>query len=447
LARLFGTDGIRGVANLELTAELATNLGTAAVQTLAIGLTNKPVAVIGRDTRASGEFLEAALAAGMAAAGATVIRIGVAPTPEVAYLIEALNADLGAVISASHNPMPDNGIKFFAAGGRKLPDSLEDAIEDRLKQLNQLPTGAQVGRIIDNPMASSNYIDHLVESLDINLSGIKVVVDCANGAAHHTAPAAYRKAGAEVIAIHAGPNGLNINENCGSTHLTDLIAAVKANNADLGIGHDGDADRCLAVASDGSVIDGDQILAILALAMKENNKLVNNHVVITVMANLGLKNFLQSAGIDVIETPVGDRYVLSAMEVGGYNLGGEQSGHVILADYATTGDGTLTALHLMQRMKQTGLSLSKLAGVVKKLPQVLLNVADVDRNLGVSHPKVLAEVDRLRDELGDAGRILLRPSGTEPLVRVMVEAPTDEQATAVAKALVEVVREVATIKP
>lgn len=445
MARLFGTDGIRGVANLDLTAELATNLGTAAVQVLAVGISHKPVAVIGRDTRASGEFLEAALAAGMAAAGATVIRIGVAPTPEVAYLIDALNADLGAVISASHNPMPDNGIKFFAAGGRKLPDSLEDAIEDRLKNLNPVPTGNDVGRIIDNPMASSNYIDHLVDSLNVDLSGIKVVVDCANGAAHHTAPAAYRKAGAEVITIHAEPDGLNINENCGSTHLADLIAAVKQHGADLGIGHDGDADRCLAVAKDGSVIDGDQILAILALAMKENQTLVNNHVVVTVMANLGLKQFLQANDIEVIETPVGDRYVLSAMEVGGYNLGGEQSGHIILADFATTGDGTLTALHLMQRMKQTGISLAKLAGVMNKLPQILINVSGVDRNIGVSHPKILAEVDRLRAELGDAGRILLRPSGTEPVVRVMVEAPTDQRANDVAQALVAVVREVAAI--
>ena len=443
MARLFGTDGIRGVANLDLTAELATNLGTAAVQVLAVGLSNQPVAVIGRDTRASGEFLEAALAAGMAAAGAKVIRIGVAPTPEVAYLIDALGADLGAVISASHNPMPDNGIKFFAAGGRKLPDSLEDAIEDRLRNLKPLPTAGAVGRIIDNPVASSNYVDYLVDSLSTDLAGIKVVVDCANGAAYHTAPAAYRKAGAEVLAIHAEPDGLNINQDCGSTHLADLIAAVKSHDADLGVAHDGDADRCLAVAKDGSVIDGDQILAILAPAMKENQTLVNNHVVITVMANLGLKNYLQSAGIEVIETPVGDRHVLSAMEVGGYNLGGEQSGHIILADYATTGDGTLTALHLMQRMKQTGLSLSKLAQVMKKLPQVLINVSGVDRNLGVSHPKILAEVDRLRDQLGDAGRILLRPSGTEPVVRVMVEAPTDQQAAEVAQALTAVVREVA----
>ena len=445
MARLFGTDGVRGVANLDLTAELAVKLGTAAVEVLAVGLDHQPVAVIGRDTRASGEFLEAALAAGMAAAGAKVIRIGIAPTPEVAYLIEALNADLGAVISASHNPMPDNGIKFFASGGRKLPDSLEDAIEDRLQTPKPLPTGAKVGRIIDNPMASGNYISHLVESLSIDLSGIKVVVDCANGAAHHTAPAAYKKAGAEVIAIHASPDGLNINQDCGSTHLADLIAAVKEHDADLGIAHDGDADRCLAIAKDGSEIDGDQILAILALAMKESGKLVNNHVVITVIANLGLKQFLQNSDIEVIETPVGDRYVLSAMEVGGYNLGGEQSGHLILADYAATGDGTLTALHLMQRMKQTGLPLAKLAAVVHKLPQVLINVSGVDRNLGVSHPAVLAEVDRLRAQLGESGRILLRPSGTEHLVRVMVEAPTDNEANAVAQALVAVVRKVAAL--
>lgn len=445
MARLFGTDGVRGVANLDLTAGLAVKLGTAAVEVLAVGLDHQPVAVIGRDTRASGEFLEAALAAGMAAAGAKVIRIGIAPTPEVAYLIEALNADLGAVISASHNPMSDNGIKFFASGGRKLPDSLEDAIEDRLQTPKPLPTGTKVGRIIDNPMASGSYISHLVESLSIDLSGIKVVVDCANGAAHHTAPAAYKKAGAEVIAIHASPDGLNINQDCGSTHLADLIAAVKEHDADLGIAHDGDADRCLAVAKDGSEIDGDQILAILALAMKESGKLVNNHVVITVMANLGLKQFLQNSDIEVIETPVGDRYVLSAMEVGGYNLGGEQSGHLILADHATTGDGTLTALHLMQRMKQTGLPLVKLAAVVHKLPQVLINVLGVDRNLGVSHPAVLTEVDRLRVQLGESGRILLRPSGTEPLVRVMVEAPTDNEANAVAQALVAVVRKVAAL--
>lgn len=445
MSRLFGTDGVRGVANKDLTAELTLSLGSAAVRVLAAGLDHKPVAIIGRDTRASGEFLEDALAAGMAAAGATVIKVGIAPTPEVAYLVDALKADLGAVISASHNPMPDNGIKFFAAGGRKLADSIEDAIEDALTGEFAAPIGKEIGRIVDNSAATSNYINHLLGSLDTRLDGIKVVVDTANGAAFNTAPNAYRQAGATVFEIHSQPDGLNINDNCGSTHMQDLVAEVKKVGADLGIAHDGDADRCLAVDADGNLIDGDQILAILAIAMQESGKLVNNTMVITVMSNLGLRIAMKEYGINLIETPVGDRHVLSAIEVGGYNLGGEQSGHVILADSATTGDGTLTALHLMQRMKQSSRTLSELAAVMQRMPQVLINVSNVDRNLAASHPVILKAVDEQRDLLGAQGRILLRPSGTEPVVRVMVEAKTQDQANSIAERLVAVVREVAAL--
>jgi phosphoglucosamine mutase len=442
--RLFGTDGVRGVANQELTAELVLELAVAAAHVLGEAGAfegHRPLAVVGRDPRASGEFLEAAVVAGLASAGVDVLRLGVLPTPAVAYLTAELKADLGVMLSASHNPMPDNGIKFFARGGHKLADELEDAIEARLLEEWQRPIGAGVGRVHEFSEASDRYVDYVVSTVPNRLDGLKVVVDCANGAASFAAPEALRRAGATVIAVGCEPDGLNINEGCGSTHLDLLSAAVVANGADLGVAHDGDADRCLAVAADGSVIDGDQILAILAIAMNESGRLAEGTVVATVMSNLGFRLGMEAAGIKVVETAVGDRYVLEAMRADGYTVGGEQSGHVILLDYATTGDGILTALQLLARVAATKQSLTELAAVMHRLPQVLINVTDVDRTRAETDVELLAAVERASDDLGGSGRVLLRPSGTEPVVRVMVEAATREKADAVAGELARVVRE------
>jgi phosphoglucosamine mutase len=442
--RLFGTDGVRGVANQELTAELVLELAVAAAHVLGEAGAfegHRPLAVVGRDPRASGEFLEAAVVAGLASAGVDVLRLGVLPTPAVAYLTAELKADLGVMLSASHNPMPDNGIKFFARGGHKLADELEDAIEARLLEEWQRPIGAGVGRVHEFSEASDRYVDYVVSTVPNRLDGLKVVVDCANGAASFAAPEALRRAGATVIAVGCEPDGLNINEGCGSTHLDLLSAAVVANGADLGVAHDGDADRCLAVAADGSVIDGDQILAILAIAMNESGRLAEGTVVATVMSNLGFRLGMEAAGIKVVETAVGDRYVLEAMRADGYTVGGEQSGHVILLDYATTGDGILTALQLLARVAATKQSLTELAAVMHRLPQVLINVTDVDRTRAETDVVLLAAVERASDDLGGSGRVLLRPSGTEPVVRVMVEAATREKADAVAGELARVVRE------
>jgi phosphoglucosamine mutase len=442
--RLFGTDGVRGVANQELTAELALELAVAAAHVLGEAGAfegHRPLAVVGRDPRASGEFLEAAVVAGLASAGVDVLRLGVLPTPAVAYLTADLKADLGVMLSASHNPMPDNGIKFFARGGHKLADELEDAIEARLLEEWQRPIGAGVGRVRDYPEATDRYVDYVVSTVPNRLDGLKVVVDCANGAASFAAPEALRRAGATVIAVGCEPDGLNINEGCGSTHLDLLSAAVVANGADVGVAHDGDADRCLAVAADGSVIDGDQILAILSIAMHEAGRLAQGTVVATVMSNLGFRLGMEAAGIKVVETAVGDRYVLEAMRADGYTVGGEQSGHVILLDYATTGDGILTALQLLARITKTKQSVIELAAVMHRLPQVLINVTDVDRTRAETDVELLAAIERASIDLGPSGRILLRPSGTEPVVRVMVEAATRDKADAVADELARVVRE------
>ena len=442
--RLFGTDGVRGVANQELTAELALELAVAAAHVLGEAGAfegHRPLAVVGRDPRASGEFLEAAVVAGLASAGVDVLRLGVLPTPAVAYLTAELKADLGVMLSASHNPMPDNGIKFFARGGHKLADELEDAIEARLLEEWQRPIGAGVGRVHEYTEATDRYVDHVVATVPNRLDGLKVVVDCANGAASFAAPEALRRAGATVIAVGCEPDGLNINEGCGSTHLELLSAAVVANGADVGVAHDGDADRCLAVAADGSVVDGDQILAILSIAMNESGRLAQGTVVATVMSNLGFRLGMEAAGIKVVETAVGDRYVLEAMRADGYTVGGEQSGHVILLDYATTGDGILTALHLLARIAATKQSLTELAAVMHRLPQVLINVTDVDRTRAETDAELLAAVERASIDLGATGRVLLRPSGTEPVVRVMVEAATRDKADAVADQLARVVRE------
>lgn len=445
MARLFGTDGVRGVANSELTAELALDLSVAAAHILGEAgafAGHRPLAVVGRDPRASGEFLEAAVVAGLASAGIDVVRLGVLPTPGVAFLVNELEADLGVMISASHNPMPDNGIKFFSKGGVKLDDYLEDAIEARMGETWTRPTGSAVGRIRNDLGAVEAYVAHLVGSLgeDASLQGLKIVIDCANGAASTTALEAFAAQGAQIIPIHAEPDGLNINDNCGSTHLGDLIARVRSEGADMGIALDGDADRCLAVDHEGTVVDGDHILAILAVAMKDEHRLHSDTLVATVMSNLGLINAMREHGIRVDQTKVGDRYVLESMNANGFALGGEQSGHVIIAEFANTGDGTLTGLHLAARMVATGKSLKELASIMTVLPQVIINVRGVDKLRAGIDNHVQRAVAAAARELGDTGRVLLRPSGTEPVVRVMVEAPTDEQARRIADDLAETVR-------
>ncbi len=442
MGRLFGTDGVRGLANRDLTAELSLDLAVAAAHVLGdVGAFSghRPRAVVGRDSRVSGEFLEAAVVAGLASAGVDVILLGVTPTPAVAFLTDKLECDLGVMLSASHNPMPDNGIKFFARGGHKLDDVIEDAVEARMGEEWDRPLGGDVGRVVVEADAAVLYEEMLLASTPHRLDGIKVVVDCANGAASFIAPDVYERAGAHVIAIHAQPDGLNINDNCGSTHLGDLQAAVREHKADLGIAHDGDADRCLAVDADGNEIDGDHILAILAIAMRDAGTLTKNTVVATVMANLGFKIAMQAHNITVIETGVGDRYVLEAMKADGLALGGEQSGHVVMLEHATTGDGLLTALHLMARMAQTKESLAQLAARVEKLPQVLVNVRGVDKAALASNAVIAAAVTAAEGELGATGRVLLRSSGTEPVIRVMVEAPSQELAQHITDQLAAVV--------
>jgi phosphoglucosamine mutase len=446
MGRLFGTDGVRGVANEALTPELALDLALAAARVLSEAgefSGHKPYALVGRDPRASGEFLEAAVVAGLASAGVDVVRLGVLPTPGVAYLTGSTGADFGVMLSASHNPMPDNGIKFFARGGTKLDDALEDAIEGRLGERWVRPTGAAVGRVREDPDLGESYIAHLVGSLErpVSLDGITVVVDCANGAAYQTGPAAFESQGAKVIRIHAEPDGTNINLNAGSTHMDALRSAVLEHGADLGIALDGDADRCLAVDATGRTVDGDQVLAVLAGALKESGQLVDDTVVATVMSNLGFFRAMESAGITVEQTRVGDRYVLESMHANGFTLGGEQSGHVVLLKYATTGDGVLTGLHLMSRMAETGRSLADLASVMVRLPQVLVNVPGVDKARADTDPVLAAAVQAASTALGRTGRVLLRPSGTESLVRVMVEAETLDRADEVAQRLADVVRE------
>ncbi len=448
MGRLFGTDGVRGVANADLTAELALGLSVAAAHVLAEAGTfegHRPVAVVGRDPRASGEFLEAAVVAGLASAGVDVLRVGVLPTPAVAYLTGVLGADLGVMLSASHNAMPDNGIKFFARGGHKLADELEDRIEQTYRahasgEPWDRPTGAGVGRVRDYDQGFDNYVAHLIGVLPNRLDGLKVVIDGAHGAAARVSPEAFARAGAEVVTIGTEPDGLNINHECGSTHLAKLRTAVVEHGADLGVAHDGDADRCLAVDANGEEIDGDQILAVLALAMREADTLRKNTVVATVMSNLGFKLAMEREGVQLVQTAVGDRYVLEEMKANGFALGGEQSGHVIVLDHATTGDGTLTGLMLAARVAATGRSLAELAGVMERLPQVLINVRDVDKSRVGTSEELAEAVNAAERELGTTGRVLLRSSGTEPLVRVMVEAADIEQARTVAEHLADVVK-------
>jgi phosphoglucosamine mutase len=498
MGRLFGTDGVRGVAGDDLTGHLAMDLAIAAAEVLhetgvfdrARAEGRRPVAVVGRDPRASGEFLESAVVAGLAGVGVDVLRLGVIPTPAVAFLTADKSADLGVMLSASHNPAKDNGIKLFARGGFKLPDAAEDEIEARLGQPGRAvsgPPGGGFGRVSDDGDSRERYLAHLLASLPAPglpgaaeparpgtagspseparpgtagspseparpgtaappseparpLAGLRIVVDCAHGAASEVAPSLLRRAGAEVTAIGAEPDGENINEGCGSTHLDVLRAAVVEQRADAGIAHDGDADRCLAVDAGGQVIDGDQIMAVLALGLKASGRLAHNTVVATVMSNLGFRLAMKDTGIAVVETAVGDRYVLEAMRAGSYVFGGEQSGHIIMLDHATTGDGLLTALHLLAAVAREQVPLADLAKVMTRYPQVLVNVAGVDKTRVASSPEVAAQVAAATAELGRSGRILVRPSGTEPTVRVMVEAVDPERARHLADRLASVIR-------
>ncbi len=441
MGRLFGTDGVRGVANRELTAELALALGAAAARRLArSGGPGRRVAVIGRDPRASGEMLEAAVIAGLTSQGVDALRVRVLPTPAVAYLTGAYDADFGVMISASHNPMPDNGIKIFGPGGHKLDDDTEDQIEELVAAGPGLrPIGAGIGRLVDAEDADDRYLRHLSKACTLRLDGLTVVVDCAHGAAASVAPRGYRAAGARVIAINADPDGLNINDNCGSTHLDSLKAAVVEHRADLGLAHDGDADRCLAIDANGELVDGDAIMVVLALAMREAGELASNTLVTTVMSNLGLHLAMRSAGITVRTTGVGDRYVLEELRAGDYSLGGEQSGHIVMPAVGSTGDGIVTGLRLMNRMVQTGSSLADLASAMRALPQVLINVKVADKATAAAAPSVRTAVEKAEAELGDTGRILLRPSGTEPMIRVMVEAPEEGVAQRIATRVAEAV--------
>jgi phosphoglucosamine mutase len=441
---LFGTDGIRGLANGEtLTAEIAVDVAVAAAHILVESSSNKgkrPRAIVGQDSRASGEFLEAAVAAGLASAGVDVYRVGVLPTPAIAFLVAETGADLGVMISASHNPMPDNGIKLFSRGGGKLDDSIEAAIEKRMGEPWTRPTGRNVGRITFDETAHDRYLSHLLASVSTPLKGLKIVVDCANGASSLVGPQAYEKAGATVVAIHHTPDGWNINENCGSTHLEDLQARVVKEGADFGIAHDGDADRCLAVDAQGNVIDGDAIMTILARGFKERGALKSNTIVGTVMSNLGFMHAMKESGIDVITTAVGDRYVLEKMLEGNFSLGGEQSGHLIMREFANTGDGILTALQLAQEVVRTKKSLADLASAMKRFPQVLINVPNVAKEKLSTSQAITTAVSEAEASLGDAGRVLLRASGTEPLIRVMVEASSDNLAQEIAASLAAVVK-------
>ncbi len=448
MARLFGTDGVRGLANVDITAELALGLSVSAARVLgqaAREAGRRPKAVVGRDPRASGEFLQSAVIAGLASAGVDVHDVGVLPTPAIAFLTADMDAHFGVMLSASHNAMPDNGIKFFAAGGHKLPDVVEDEIAEGLDVAWERPTGAEVGRVHRNRAGQARYVAHLLAALPNRLDGLHVVIDAAHGAASAVSPEVFRLAGAEVDEIGAEPDGLNINDGYGSTHLEHLRTAVLARGADLGIGHDGDADRCLAIDGEGRVVDGDQIMAILAVALKERGRLRHDTLVATVMSNLGLLQAMEREGVAVTQTAVGDRYVLEALRASGHSLGGEQSGHVILMDHATTGDGVLTGLLLSARVAETGRDLADLASVMTRLPQVLVNVKGVDKGRADTDPTLQEAVEKESAALEGRGRILLRKSGTEPLVRVMVEAPEHDEAREVAERLVRVVKESLTL--
>ena len=425
MGKFFGTDGVRGIANKGLTPELAFKLGWAA--TTYFGRDHeKPVIVIGRDTRISGLMLEAALSAGICSAGGQAIVLGIVPTPTVAYLAGQLNAQAGVVISASHNPYPDNGIKFFAVNGYKLSDAVEVELEELVlvcREDIERPVGAKVGTIVYHHDWLKQYIDYLVSTIAIDFKDIKMVVDCANGASYEVAPVVYRRLGAEVIVINDQPTGININDNCGSTHMQQLQTAVIEHKANFSISHDGDADRCLVVDERGEIIDGDQMMVICALDLMAQNKLKDNTLVATVMSNIGLYKAIKKAGGTVEVAAVGDRYVLELMQEKSFMLGGEQSGHVIFAEYSTTGDGVLTALQVIAALKKSGKSMSELASVMNRYPQLLVNVHVASKDGWEQNEAISQAISQGESELGEDSRILVRPSGTEQLIRVMAEGP------------------------
>ena len=444
MGRLFGTDGVRGVANKELTPELAFRLGRAATAFFGEETHCQPVVVIGRDTRISGQMLEAALAAGICSAGGKAILAGVVPTPAVAYLTRKLNAQAGVVISASHNPYPDNGIKFFAGTGYKLPDAVEEKLEDLVLQATDelaRPTAEGVGTIEYRHDLIKEYIDYAVSTVGDSFSGLKIVVDCSNGAAFEVAPAVLKSLGAEVVVINDSPNGININKDCGSTHMAGLQQAVIDHQADIGIAHDGDADRCLAVDETGALVDGDQIMVICALELLKQSQLKDNTLVTTVMSNIGLHQAIKKAGGRLEITPVGDRYVLENMREYGYTLGGEQSGHIIFNEYSTTGDGLITALQLIWSIHKSGKKLSELAGLMTRYPQLLVNVRVQSKEGWQDNQVIDAAIKAGEAELGESGRILVRPSGTEPLIRVMAEGPTLPQLEKLVHGIADVIKQ------
>ena len=449
MGRLFGTDGVRGLANGDLTAQLALELAQAAASVLTHGRHAdelkakgiRPRAVIGRDPRVSGQFLSSAVAAGLASSGIDVLDAGVIPTPAIALLVRDAGLDFGVMVSASHNLAPDNGIKFFSYGGTKLPDEVEDRIQEALGTQPLRPTGSGVGRISRFSDAEDRYALALLKSVPVSLKGLHVVIDCAHGAAAGVSPRVFKDAGAEVTVLGNEPDGLNINQGYGSTHPELLQEAVVELGADLGIAHDGDADRTLAVDHTGRLIDGDRIMAILALARKQRGELTGDGIVATVMSNLGLHRLMEQHGIAIHQTKVGDRYVLEELELSGLTLGGEQSGHIILSEYQTTGDGILTGLQLAAEVVRSGKPLAELADQMTVFPQVLLNVSGVDHKKLDANSAIVDAVAQAEALLGDTGRVLLRPSGTEPLVRVMVEALDKEQAKSIADSIAQVVRE------
>ncbi|MEW6622749.1 MAG: phosphoglucosamine mutase [Bacillota bacterium] len=439
MAKLFGTDGVRGVANRQLTAELAYKLGRAGAYVLASQVQDrKPVILIGRDTRISGHMLEGALTAGICSVGGNAVRLGVIPTPAVAYLTRALGADAGAMISASHNPVEDNGIKYFSSTGYKLPDAIEVEIEALVAGAEDsmpFPVGKELGLAKDFDAALERYVEFAKNTVDMRLDGVKVVVDCAHGAAYEAAPRALRELGAEVVAIYNQPDGTNINENCGSTHPQKLQEAVLKYGAHLGIAHDGDADRMMAVDEKGQLVDGDQVMVACALYLKEKGQLEDNSLVVTVMSNMGLYAALDKAGIKTYQTRVGDRYVLEKMLETGSILGGEQSGHIIFLKHNTTGDGLVTALQMMQVMVDKGRPLSELAAQMEVYPQVLVNARVQNKEQVMASQVFQARVKEAEQKLKREGRVLVRPSGTEALIRVMLEGPDKDLIGRMAKEL------------
>ena len=444
MGRLFGTDGARGIANKELTCELATNIGRAAAYVLTEKTTEKPVVLIGKDTRVSSNMLEMALAAGLCSVGADVVLVGFVPTPAIAYLVKERDADAGIMISASHNPCEYNGIKIFDGNGYKLPDSLEEEIEslvlDDMSPIS-FPTGGDVGSVFHRYDLIDNYIDHIVESVNADLTGMKIAIDCANGCASYTAEKLFKKLGAECYMMHDNPNGVNINLNCGSTHMDDLIDYVNGHDVDLGLAFDGDSDRCLAVDENGKLIDGDRLIAVFALDMKRNGTLTDDAAVVTVMTNMGFKLFAKENDIEVIETKVGDRYVLEQMIKHDYKIGGEQSGHIIFKKYATTGDGQLSGAVFASILAKSGKSASETASVMTVLPQTLKNISATPElkamlNTDEDLKKAISDAS---DALGDRGRILVRASGTEPLIRVMLEGENIAEIKKIAKQVAAVI--------